>query len=85
MARYNIYYHRYNIIARDYIPYVRVVETEDIYHEIGKMISQSLEHIKHISWTKAKATREECEKLWLEDGYERLGSSDTWWNKKNTL
>ena len=32
MARYNIYYQRYCILARDYIPYVRVVDTEDIYH-----------------------------------------------------
>ena len=39
MARYNIYYHRYNIIARDYIPYVRVVETEDVYREIGSRLT----------------------------------------------
>ncbi|MBP3308250.1 MAG: hypothetical protein J6L90_02300 [Clostridia bacterium] len=80
--RYNIYYHKYSIMANDYIMYIKVVETEDIYHEIGKIISQSLEHIKRIRWTKPKATREECEKLWLEDGYERLGSSDRWWNTK---
>ena len=36
--RYNIYYRKYNIIANAYIPYVKVVYTNDIYHEIGKMI-----------------------------------------------
>ena len=32
MERYNIYYRQYNIMARDYIPYIRVVYTDDIYH-----------------------------------------------------
>ena len=80
--RYNIYYHKYSIMANDYIMYIKVVETEDIYHEIGKIISQSLEDIKRITWTQPRATREEDEKRWLEDGYERLGCSNIWWNKK---
>ena len=46
MARYNIYYHRFNILARDYIPYVTVVDTEDVYHVIGKMICTTLEELK---------------------------------------
>jgi len=77
MARYNIYYHRYNIIARDYIPYVRVVETEDIYHEIGKMICTTLEEMKHIRYTKPKATHEECVQLWEDKHYVKI-SDDTW-------
>ena len=55
MARYNIYYHRFNILARDYIPYVTVVDTEDVYHAIGKMICTTLEELKNIRYTKPKA------------------------------
>ena len=54
MARYNIYYHRFNILARDYIPYVTVVDTEDVYHVIGKMICTTLEELKNIRYTKPK-------------------------------
>ena len=80
--RYNIYYHKYSIMANDYIQYIKVVYTDDIYHEIGKMISQSLEHIKRIRWTNPKASIEECEKLWRGDGYEPIGNLGVWWNTK---
>ncbi len=77
MERYNIYYQRYNILARDYIPYVRVVDTKDVYHEIGKMICTTLEEMKNIRYTKPKATYEECVELWEEKGYKKI-SEDTW-------
>ena len=77
MARYNIYYRKYNILARDYVPYIKVVETDDIYHEIGKMSCTSLEKIESISYTKPTASREECEKYWTERGYEKL-SNNLW-------
>ena len=77
MERYNIYYQRYNILARDYIPYVRVVDTKDVYHEIGKMICTTLEEMKNIRYTKPKATYEECVELWEEKGYKKI-SDDTW-------
>ena len=77
MERYNIYYQRYNILARDYIPYVRFVDTKDVYHEIGKMICTTLEEMKNIRYTKPKATHEECAKLWEEKGYKKI-SEDTW-------
>ena len=69
MTRYNIYYTRYNILARDYVPYIKVVYTEDIYHEVGKLICTSMEKIKHISYTKPKSSEEECENYWLAEGY----------------
>lgn len=72
MARYHIYYRKYNIFANDYIPYIRIVETDDIYHEIGKMICTSLEKIESIRYTKPTASKEECEKLWTEGGYEKI-------------
>ena len=72
MKRYNIYYKKYNIIARDYIPYIKVVETDDVYHEIGKMICNSIEEIKNIRYTEPKASREKCEQLWQERGYHQI-------------
>lgn len=72
MARYNIYYTKYNILARDYIPYVKVVDTDDIYHEVGKMICTSLEKIDTIRYTQPKASQEDCEKLWTESGYQKI-------------
>ena len=72
MTRYNIYYRKYNILANDYVPYVRVVYTDDIYHEIGKIICTSLERIEHIRYTEPKASQEECEKYWAESGYRKL-------------
>lgn len=70
--RYNIYYRKYNIIANAYIPYVEVVNTSDIYHEIGKMICSSMEKIESIRYTESKLSQEDCEKLWAELGYRKL-------------
>ena len=77
MERYNIYYTKYNILARDYVPYVKVVYTEDIFHEVGKLVCTSIEKIKSISYTKPKATLEACEQYWTEEGYEQI--SNTLW------
>lgn len=77
MTRYNIYYTKYNIIANDYIPYIKVVYTDDIYHEVGKMICTSLEKIDSIRYTKPKSSIEDCEKLWSEGGYIKI--SDNIW------
>lgn len=77
MKRYNIYYCKYNIIANDYIPYVKVVYTDDIYHEIGKMICTSIERIESISYTEPRASTEDCEKYWAGSGYKKL-SENIW-------
>lgn len=77
MTRYNIYYTKYNIIANDYIPYIKVVCTDDIYHEIGKIICTSLEKIDSIRYSKPKASIEDCEKLWEKDGYIKI--RDNFW------
>ena len=75
--RYNLYYSKYNIFSRGYVRYVEVIESTDIYHEIGKKICTTMEHIKRISYTEPKATREECEELWLQGGYEKI-SNNLW-------
>ena len=72
VERYNIYYRKYSIFANDYIPYIKVVFTHDIYHEIGKMICTSMEKIERISYTKPRASIEECEKYWAKEGYRKL-------------
>ena len=77
MKRYNIYYRKYNIFANDYVPYVKVVNTTDIYHEIGKMICTSIERIERISYTEPIASQQDCEKLWEEQGYRKL-TNDIW-------
>ena len=79
--RYNLYYSKYNIFARGYVRYVEVIETTDIYHEIGKKICTTMEHIKRISYTEPKATREECEELWHQGGYEKI-SNNLWRRNK---
>lgn len=76
-TRYNIYYTQYNLFVNANIPKIRVVETEDIYHEVGKMICSALERIVRISYTHPTASIEECEKYWIERGYRKI-SSDTW-------
>ena len=72
MPRFNIYYRKFSMFARDYIDCIKVVETEDIYHEIGKIICKSIERIERISYTQPKAPQEEFEKFWLENGYEKV-------------
>lgn len=84
MTRYNIYYTKYNIIANDYIPYIKVVYTDDIYHEIGKMICTSLEKIDSIRYTEPKASIEDCEKLWIDEGYINIGNN-IWRLEKDQL
>ena len=75
IQRYNIHYRKYNIFKNDYVNYIKVVYTKDVYHEIGKMICTSLEAIQKISYTKPRATVEECEKFWLSNGYRKLDNN----------
>ena len=73
-TRYNIYYTQYNLFANANIPKIRVVETEDVYHEVGKMICSALERIVRISYTHPTASIEECEKYWIERGDDTIGN-----------
>lgn len=79
MARYNIYYRKFNIFANKDIPCIKVIDTDDIFHEIGKMICTSLEKIEEIRYTEPKASQEDCEKLWIERGYRKI--ADNIWAK----
>ena len=65
-------------MANAFIDYIKVVYTDDIYHEIGKMICTSLEKIDKIRYTEPRASTEKCEEFWLEEGYEKI-TDDLWW------
>ena len=73
MTRYNIYFKKYNIFANDMIPYIHVIYTDDIYHEIGKLVCESIEKIEGIRYTKPRASEEDCEKFFIESGYVKIG------------
>jgi len=77
MTRYNIYYSQYSITARKYISYIKVIHTEDVYHEIGWMICNALEHIDKIRYTRPRASEEACEQFWIDSGYIKI--SDNLW------
>lgn len=77
MARYNIYFRQFNIIARDYVLHIQVVETDNVYAVIGKLICTSLEKIENIRYSQPRATQEQCEALWLEHGYRKY-SGNLW-------
>ena len=79
--RYIIYYRKYNIFGNCYLRYIRVVETEDIYHIIGKMICTTLEKIEQIWYSAAKLSLEKYEAHWTELGYRQIDNSNDWVNE----
>lgn len=79
MKKYNLYYTQFQIMAMGEIDFIETVETDDIYHYIGKKICTSLEHISHIRYTELRIPLERCEELWKEAGYEKIGNR--WWRK----
>lgn len=72
MPRYHIYYTKYSNLARTDVPYIKIVETEDVYHEMGKLVSSSLEAIRNVRYTLPAANVQEIEALWVESGYVKL-------------
>ena len=78
MKSYSIHYHKYNIFANNYVRYIQDVVTDDIYHEVGKIICSSLERISKISYTLNKdgITQDICD-LRQECGFTKL-DKNTW-------
>ena len=54
VQKYKLFIKKFSIYANDYIVVTNIVETDDIYHEIGKIYCQSLEEIKRIDYMKIK-------------------------------
>ena len=77
--KYHIYYEKYNILYRGYVSYIRIVETDDIYHEVGKIVCSSIESVRRISYTKAIAKKSKIEHFFVEKGYEKV--NDTLWHR----
>lgn len=80
MKTYVIYYWKYNINARDYLFYIQLIKTMDIYHEIGKMICSSIENIKNIRYTELYDDELEIYIKHLNDEYHKI--SDNLYTKK---
>ena len=78
---YNLYYLKYNIIHNDYIQYVQIIVTDDIFHYVGEMLYKTFEEIKNIRWNEQKLPSEEYIKLFESSGYEKI-LNNTWWRKK---
>ena len=75
MERYNIYYKKYNVFARDYLLYVRVVYTDDIYHEVGKLYCTSFEKIDSIRYAKTRLSVDECHHYFITNGYKKISDN----------
>lgn len=52
MEKYKLFIRKYNMMKNDYETIEQVVETNDIYHEIGYIYCNSLEKIKRIDYCK---------------------------------
>ena len=56
--KYKLYIRQYNITTNDYEVREEIVETNDIYHEIGKIYSTAFTEIKRIDYEKIDETKE---------------------------
>lgn len=50
MKKYKLFIRKYNFLMNDYILEQKEIETNDIYHEIGKIYCETLEHIRRIDY-----------------------------------
>ena len=56
--KYKLYIRQYDITTNDYKVREEIVETNDIYHEIGKIYSTAFTEIKRIDYEKIDETKE---------------------------
>ncbi len=56
--KYRLYIRQYDITTNDYKVRKEIVETNDIYHEIGKIYSNAFTEIKRIDYEKIDETKE---------------------------
>ncbi len=54
MRTYKLFIRKYNLFKNDYEVIEKIVETNDIYHEIGYIYCTTLEEIKRIDYTEIK-------------------------------
>lgn len=58
MEKYRLYIRQYDITTNDYKVREEIVETNDIYHTIGKMYCSSITEIKRIDYQRIDEKRE---------------------------
>lgn len=58
MKRYKLFIRKYNIFSNDYDVIVKIVDTDDIYHEVGYIYCTSLEDIERIDYYELKAAEQ---------------------------
>lgn len=54
MKKYKLWIRKYNLLKNDYEVVERIVETNDIYHEIGYIYCTTIEEIKRIDYQEIK-------------------------------
>ena len=54
MKKYKLFIRKYNFIKNDYEVIEKIIETKDIYHEIGYIYCTTLEEIKRIDYIEIK-------------------------------
>ena len=54
MSKYKLWIRKYNILKNDYEVVEKIVETNDIYHEIGYIYCNTIEAIKRIDYHKLR-------------------------------
>lgn len=59
MTTYKLFIRKYDIRVNDYVVVERIIKTDDLYHEIGKIYCQSIEDIKRIDYKELKTNKDE--------------------------
>lgn len=56
MKKYKLFIKKYDITKNDYVIIEKIIKTDDIYHEIGKIYCKTLESIERIGYMELKAS-----------------------------
>lgn len=56
MKLYKLLIRKYNMIKNEYETVEQIIETNDIYHEVGKIYCTTVEHIKRIDYYEIRDT-----------------------------
>ena len=80
MKLYAIYYKKYIMAVQREISFIRLVKTDDIYREVGRMVLTSMEKIHISAYTEPKLNSRELEELYAEFGYIKI--DDHLWRER---
>lgn len=73
-TKYIIFYRKYSVFGNAYASYICVVDTDDIYHEVGKLYCKSIEHIDSVRYCEHRGDFAKREEYWFSQGYEKISS-----------